>query len=291
MDNYSFFDTTDGARIAYRFDGIDQADGGEDSAHKPVLVLSNSIGTDLHMWDAQIPALSRHFRVLRYDARGHGASSVPPAPYSLARLGGDVVELLDHLHIDRAHFLGLSLGGIVAQWLGIHAAARIDRLILSNTAAYLGPAEVWDASVAAVLQARDMRETAQTFLRNWFPAHMLDANDPAHTLVTPFRDTLLATNRHGLAGSWAAVQQTDLRRDIASISVSTLVIAGEHDTVTAAAFSKSMVETIPGSRLIVFPAVHLSNVEFPDEFSSAVIAFLTAPVSTHSLLDSDRQAR
>lgn len=286
MDNYSFFDTTDGARIAYRIDG-----DSKDEADKPVLVLSNSIGTDLHMWDAQIPALSRHFRVLRYDARGHGVSSVPPGPYSLARLGEDVVDLLDHLRIDRAHFLGLSLGGIVGQWLGVHAATRIDRLILSNTAPYLGPAEVWDASIAAVLQARDMRETAQTFLRNWFPAHMLGADDPAHALVIPFRETLLTTNRHGLAGSWAAVQQTDLRRAIADITRPTLVIAGEHDTVTAAAFSRTMAETIPGARLVVFPAVHLSNVEFPDEFSAAVIEFLTLPVSTHSLLKIDEQAQ
>ncbi|ALS59102.1 alpha/beta fold hydrolase [Pandoraea norimbergensis] len=265
MDNLSFFDTTDGARIAYRLDGPD---------HAPVLVLSNSIGTDLHMWDAQIADFSQHFRVLRYDARGHGASSVPPGPYSLARLGEDVVELLDHLDIARAHFLGLSLGGIVGQWLGIHAAARIDRLILSNTAAYLGPADIWDASIAAVLQARDMRETTQTFLRNWFPAPMLDGDDPA---VVPFRETLLATNRHGLAGSWAAVQQTDLRRDIAAITRPTLVICGEYDTVTSSALGEAIANTIPGARLQVFPAVHLSNVEFPEPFSKAIIAFLMPP--------------
>ncbi|VVE01328.1 3-oxoadipate enol-lactonase [Pandoraea fibrosis] len=262
MDNLSFFDTPDGARIAYRIDGPEKA---------PVLMLSNSIGTDLHMWDAQIPAFSRHFRVLRYDARGHGASSVPPGPYSLAQLGDDVVALLDHLSIARAHFLGLSLGGIVGQWLGVHAASRIDRLMLSNTAAYLGPADVWDAPIAAVLQAKDMRETTQTFLRNWFPAHMLDAEDP---LIVPFRETLLATNRHGLAGSWAAVQRADLRHDIARITRPTLVIVGEHDTVTAATFGEVIANTIPGARLHAFPAVHLSNVEFAEEFSEVIIAFL-----------------
>ncbi|MBF3164409.1 alpha/beta fold hydrolase, partial [Pseudomonas aeruginosa] len=124
MGNLSFLATSDGASLAYRLDG---------AAEKPLLALSNSIGTTLHMWDAQLPALTRHFRVLRYDARGHGASSVPPGPYTLARLGEDVLELLDALEVRRAHFLGLSLGGIVGQWLALHAPQRIERLVLANT--------------------------------------------------------------------------------------------------------------------------------------------------------------
>ncbi|WP_419150117.1 alpha/beta fold hydrolase [Pseudomonas aeruginosa] len=115
------------------------------------------------MWDAQLPALTRHFRVLRYDARGHGASSVPPGPYTLARLGEDVLELLDALEVRRAHFLGLSLGGIVGQWLALHAPQRIERLVLANTSAWLGPAAQWDERIAAVLQAEDMSETAAGF--------------------------------------------------------------------------------------------------------------------------------
>src|SRR6201991_3692271 len=114
----------DGVRIAYRFDG---------EQDKPVLMLSNSIGTDLHMWDGQVPALTEHFRLLRYDARGHGDSAVPSGPYSLDRLGRDVVELLDARGLQRVHVLGLSLGGIVAQWLGIHVPERVDRLVFSNT--------------------------------------------------------------------------------------------------------------------------------------------------------------
>ena len=124
--------TGDGCRIAYRFDG---------PADKPVLLLSNSIGTDFTMWDPQIEPFSKHFRVLRYDSRGHGASGVPTGAYSVDRLGRDVIELLDALEISLVHFLGLSLGGMVGQWLGIHAPERIDRLILANTSAYLGPAD------------------------------------------------------------------------------------------------------------------------------------------------------
>jgi 3-oxoadipate enol-lactonase len=160
--------TRDGVRIAYRFD---------DERDKPVLLLSNSIGTDLHMWDGQVPALTEHFRLLRYDARGHGASDVPSGPYSLDRLGRDVVELLDALGLQRVHVLGLSLGGIVAQWLGIHVPERVDRLVLSNTAAYLGPPQQWDRPIAELLAAPDMQATTEMFLHNWFPAHMLQENN------------------------------------------------------------------------------------------------------------------
>src|SRR5260370_10397009 len=124
-----FITTGDGCRIAYRFDG---------PADKPVLLLSNSIGTDLSMWDPQIEALTKHFRVLRYDSRGHGASDVPAGPYSVDRLGRDVIELLDALKIGRVHFCGLSLGVIVRQLLGLDAPERIDRLILGNTSTYMG---------------------------------------------------------------------------------------------------------------------------------------------------------
>src|SRR5262245_61323602 len=121
---HSFITTGDGVRIAYRFDG---------AADKPVLLLSNSIATDLHMWDGEVPALAEHFRVLRYDLRGHGESDTPVGAYSLDRLGRDVVELLDALGLQRVHVLGLSLGGFIAQWLAIHVPERVDRLVLSNT--------------------------------------------------------------------------------------------------------------------------------------------------------------
>nr|WKF55839.1 3-oxoadipate enol-lactonase 2 [Paraburkholderia busanensis] len=264
MQETFYFTTSDGARIAYRLNGDET---------RPPLVLSNSIGTTLHMWDAQVEALSRHFRVVRYDARGHGASSVPAGPYTMRRLSEDVIELLDTLGVRRAHFLGLSLGGIVGQWLGVHAPERIDHLILSNTSPFLGPAGRFDASIAAVLQADDMTETAEQFLRNWFPAPMLDTRNAE---VARFRDMLLTTNRHGLAGSWAAVQETDLREDIARMTRPTLVIAGQYDTVTAASHSEAIAETIRGAKLLTLPAVHLANVEFPREFVDAVLAFLLA---------------
>lgn len=255
--------TGDGVRIAYRFDG------GQD---KPVLLLSNSIGTDLSMWDGQVPALTEHFRVLRYDARGHGASDVPSGPYSLDRLGRDVVELLDALDLRRVHVLGLSLGGIVAQWLGIHVPERVDRLVLSNTAAYLGPPRQWDRPIAELLEAPDMGATAEMFLGNWFPARMLQGDDE---VVEGFRRTLLATRREGVAGSWAAVRDYDLRRTATLIPNPTLVIAGEHDTVTSARHGEELAAVVPGARFTVLPTVHMANVERPTEFLDAVLTFLT----------------
>lgn len=258
----SFVTTGDGVRLACRFDG---------APDKPVLLLSNSIGTDLHMWDQQMPALAAHFCVLRYDARGHGASDVPAGPYSLDRLGRDVVELLDALALSRVHVLGLSLGGFVAQWLGIHAPERVERLVLSNTAAQLGPAAQWDRAIAEVLQAPDMQATAAMFVRNWFPSGMLEGSDP---VVASFHRTLLATRREGVAGSWAAIRDADLRRTIALIDRPTLVIAGAHDTVTSVGHGEAIAATIPGARLRVLPTVHLPHIERPREFLEAVIGFL-----------------
>jgi 3-oxoadipate enol-lactonase len=254
--------TGDGVRLAHRFDGEPGA---------PVLLLSNSIGTDLHMWDGQVPALAEHFRVLRYDARGHGASDVPSGPYSLDRLGRDVVELLDALRLERVHVLGLSLGGMVAQWLGIHVPERVDRLVLANTAAHLGPPQQWDQPIADLLAAPDMRATAEAFLHDWFPARMLDGDE----VVDGFRRTLLATRREGVAGSWAAVRDYDLRRTAALVRSPTLVLAGEHDTVTSAAHGREIASIVPGARYLELPVMHMSNVEAPAEFVDAVVAFLS----------------
>ncbi|WP_447744942.1 3-oxoadipate enol-lactonase [Pseudomonas nicosulfuronedens] len=265
MSPLRYLTTRDNTRIAYRLDG---------PAERPLLVLSNSIGTDLRMWDGQMEALTEYFRVLRYDARGHGASSVPPGPYSLARLGEDVIELLDAQGAQRAHFLGLSLGGFVGQWLALNAPQRIERLVLANTSAWLGPQEQWDERIAEVLAAEDMQGTAATFLANWFPVTWLDPQRPE---VAPLRATLLATNRHGLAGSFAAVQETDLRSALRDVRLPTLVIAGQFDTVTAADHSELIAQAIPGARLFTLPAVHLSNIEFPREFEGAVLDFLLAP--------------
>lgn len=262
MTNLSYFTTGDGARIAYRLDGTEGL---------PVLVLSNSIATTLRMWDRQIPELENRFRVLRYDTRGHGASSVSAGAYSVDRLGRDVVELLDALGIETAVFCGLSFGGLIGQWLGIHVPDRIERLILANTSPFLGPAEQWDQQIKALLGAADMNATAEIFLSNWFPRRMLDEESE---LVVPFRQDLVSINPIGLAGAFAAIRDADMRRTIRLITSPTLVIAGAHDPVTLPEHGRLIADAIPGARFVLLPVMHLSNVEQPDAFLAAIFSFL-----------------
>ncbi|WP_236013438.1 alpha/beta fold hydrolase [Paenibacillus glycanilyticus] len=260
----SFFTTGDGVRLAYRLDG---------AAGKPILLMANSIATSMNMWDGQMEAFKEHFRVLRYDYRGHGDSDTPAGPYSTDRMGRDVVELLDSLQIGRVHFLGLSLGGVVGQWLGIHAPERINRLILSNTSSYLGPAEQWNGLIDSVLQAENLNGFADTFINNWFPTPMIESGSE---IVAAFRKMVLATRAEGIGGSWAAIRDMDLRRTAALIGSPTLVIAGQYDTVTLPSHGELLAETVPHAKLLMLPAVHLPNVEFPDLFESAVLDFLLA---------------
>ncbi len=258
----NFFTTGDGIQIAFRIDG---------DAGKPVLVLANSIATSMNMWDGQIARFTEHFRVLRYDYRGHGDSDTPVGPYSTDRMGRDVAELLDSLQMDRVHFLGLSLGGVVGQWLGIHAPERINRLILSNTSSYLGPADQWNGLIASVLQVENLNGFADMFINNWFPSPMIESESE---MVAAFHKMVLATRAEGIGGSWAAIRDMDLRRTAALISSPTLVIAGQHDTVTLPSHGELIAETVPNARLLMLPAVHLPNVEYPDVFESAVLDFL-----------------
>lgn len=262
MSDIHYTTVGDGCRLAYRFDG---------DADRPVLILSNSIATDHRMWDRQIAELTKPFRVLRYDTRGHGGSDAPAGAYSLDRLGRDVIELMDALDIERAHFCGLSLGGFVGQWLGLRAPDRIERLILSNTSPYLGPSPRWDELIARVLRERDMAAMADMFIGNWFPPHMI--RDEPET-VQAFRRMILTTTPEGLAGCFAVVRDADLRRTNTLIEVPTLVIGGTDDTVTLASHSEEIAKTIPQSRLVLLPGVHMLNVERQGAFLETVLGQL-----------------
>lgn len=134
---------------------------------RPVLVLSNSLGTNLSMWDPQMPQLEQHFRILRYDTRGHGRSSVAPGDYTIEQMGRDVLGLLDALRLERVYFCGLSMGGMIGIWLGIYAADRLHRLVLCNTAARIGTREMWNARIAA-LRRDGMRSVASAVIERWF---------------------------------------------------------------------------------------------------------------------------
>lgn len=244
-----------------------QVEGREDA---PWLVLSNSLGTTIDMWMPQIPALLEHFRVVRYDTRGHGQSSVPNGPYSVEQLGSDVVALMDHLKIERANFCGLSMGGMTGIWLGINRPQRIDRLVLCNTAAQIGTAELWNARIDKVKQ-EGVASIVPAVLDRWFSS---DFQRYAPAQVNIVRDMLLRTSPEGYVANCAAVRDMDQRADLHRISAPTLVIAGKFDLATPASDSKYVVNSIAGARYVELNAAHLSNWEVAQSFATHVINFL-----------------
>lgn len=258
------FAESNGARIHYQFDG---------PAGAPVLVLSNSLGTNFSMWDPQIPALTSRYRVLRYDTRGHGQSAVTPGPYSIMQLGRDVVGLLDAAGIDRAHFCGLSMGGMIGMWLGVYASGRIHRLVLCNTAAKIGSPEMWNARIEMV-RTQKMGAIAETQAQRWFTPSFI-ARAPA--VVAATRQMIANTSADGYTANCGAIRDMDQRETIAKIRARTLVIAGAHDPVIPAADVRYLADTIPGAKLVELNASHLSNIEAADGFTNALVNFLNEP--------------
>lgn len=258
-----FIAADDGCRIAYRRHRRPGA---------PVLVLSPSLGTTMALFDPQLEAFGEHFSVLCYDPRGHGASDAPQGGYSLDRLGRDVVELLDALQIEKAHFLGVSLGGMTGQWLGYRAPERIESLILANTSAYMGPPSGWGERIATVLE-HGMAPMIQPVLERWFTPSFRATGHPE---VARIGQLLEATAPAGYAGCCAAIRDMDLRPTAAQITAPTLVIAGLQDPATPLDHAQFLTDAIPGAQLAEFNAAHLSNVECPAAFNRSVLAFLGA---------------
>lgn len=251
-----------GSRLYYRIDGEDT---------QPPLLLSNSLGTSLDMWDPQVSTLATRFRVVRYDSRGHGRSDVTRGPYSIEMLAGDALELLDALAIPRAHFCGLSMGGMVGMWLGVNAPERIDRLVLANTGARIGTAELWDARIDAVRRL-GMASLAPTVLARWFSPQLVEQPTP---IVAQLRATLETMSGEAYAASCAAVRDMDQRRSLHRIHVPTLVISGTEDRVTTPEDARYIVDQVRGARHVELPASHLSNIQAAPAFTQALVHFLT----------------
>ncbi|MEY4932440.1 MAG: 3-oxoadipate enol-lactonase [Pseudomonadota bacterium] len=250
-----------GHRVHYRLEGPDAA---------PVVIFSNSLGTRFTMWDAQAAALRDRYRVLRYDARGQGDSEVTPGPYSIDLLGRDVVALADALGLGRFHFCGLSMGGLIGLWLGLNAGSRLGRLVVANTAARVGTAEIWNARIATV-EARGMPEIAVAAYGRWFTEAFVKRSPE---LAEPIRQGLLDANPAGYAASCAAVRDADFRDSVARIATPLLYIGGTFDPVTTIADGQFVVTRVPGARLVELPASHLSNIESAAEFTAALQTFL-----------------
>jgi len=238
----------------------------------PVLVFSNSLGTDFSMWDPQMAALSRRFRILRYDTRGHGQSSVTPGDYTIEQLGRDVLGLLDALHLDRVHFCGLSMGGMIGMWLGIHAPERLHRLVLCNTAARIGTKEMWNARIATVHED-GMKHVAAAVIERWFTPEFRGSSPEK---VAPAQRMIENAPPEGYAACCAAIRDMDQRERVAQIKAPTLVIYGANDPVTPAAEAHFLTGKIPGAAEVELAAAHLSNVEQADAFTEAVSQFFSA---------------
>ena len=260
------------ARCFYRVHGEED---------RPPLFLSHSLGQDHGMWDAQAEALAPHFRVVRYDIRGHGASGVTPGDYAVADLGQDVLRLADEIGITRFAFCGLSLGGMIAQWLAANAPMRVTPIVLANTSPLPG-FERMERRRQTVL-ASGMAAVADEVMGRFFsPAH-LAAGGPA---VAEARRTLLATDPVGYAGACAAVRDMDLTGVLPRIQSPALIIDGEHDvSLPWKGHGDALAAGLPHATVVRLAAAHLSNLERPRSFTAAVVRFLLAPHEHDSYAD------
>ena len=250
-------------RIHYEFAGAE---------HLPVLVLSNCLGTNLTMWNAQIEAFSQRFRILRYDTRGLGQSGVTPGPYTIGQLGWDVVRLLDALQLKRVHFCGLSMGGMTAMFLGANAPNRFNKLVLCNTAAKIGTAETWNARIQAV-QNGGMKAIAASVIERWLTPDFRSSHPLESQAVLAM---LQSANPQGYMANCAAVRDMDQRNALSTICVPCLVVAGTHDPAATPAEGQFLTKSISGAGYVELPTSHLSNIEAREEFNRQVLQFLLA---------------
>ena len=244
---------------------VEGRDGG------PTLMLSNSLGCTLQMWEPQMAALTKQFRVVRYDRRGHGKSGVPPGPYSMERFGRDVLAILDDLNIAKTHWCGLSMGGMVGQWLGANAPERFDRIILSNTACYYPDPTNWLNRIKAVKEG-GIAAVADTVIAGWLTA---DFREREPQITARMKAMLTASPVVGYLACCEALSTLDQRALLPTIKSPTLVIAGRHDPATPVAAGELIRSQIPGAGMTILEAAHISNVEQPQAFAEAVIGFLT----------------
>jgi 3-oxoadipate enol-lactonase/4-carboxymuconolactone decarboxylase len=256
------FAISEGARVFYRLEG---------EREKPLLVLVHSLGVDHGLWDPQMPALLRQFQVLRVDLRGHGASDAPAGDYTIEQLGRDVLAAVDATARDRFAYCGLSLGGMIGQWLGANVEHRITHLVLANTSPRVGAPELFDARRKAVLEG-GMTAVENAAMERYFSPRVLASPNPQ---VATTRTALLAANPAGYAGCCAAIREMDQRPMLDRIRVPTLVIGGSLDAATPwEGHGDLLAAAIPGAHSVVLEAAHLSNIEMPSAFTHALFDFL-----------------
>lgn len=256
------FVTVGNTRMFYRLQG---------NAGRPVLILSHSIGTDHSMWDPQVADLLPHFQVLRYDTRGHGASDVTAGEYSVEMLGHDILGLADALEISQFAFCGLSMGGAIGQWVAAHAPERVTHLVLANTSPQFVPRANWEARIVAVLKG-GMPAIVDVVMPRMFLAETLTKKNPHAASI---RSVLLGTDPVGYTGCCAALRDMDHGDLLSKIKTPTLVIVGDHDISTPwSGHGERLAQGIPGAKALHLAAAHLSNLERPRSFTTALLEFL-----------------
>jgi 3-oxoadipate enol-lactonase len=248
--------------IAYRVDGPNDA---------PAIVFINSLGTDHKLWDAQADALVRDYRLVRYDFCGHGASEPPPGPVSIASFGEDMLALLDHLSIERAHICGCSLGGMIALWAAAERPARVARVVLANTGARIGTVERWTARIDTV-RREGMAGVVESVIARFFSADFRERDPEA---VARIAAMLGAVDPRGYIAACTALRDADLRGIAQKVRAPTLVVAGALDAATPPSMAEELQASIGGSRLVIIEdAAHLTNIERSDEFNAVLVDFL-----------------
>ncbi|WP_425917417.1 3-oxoadipate enol-lactonase [Acinetobacter sp. TSRC1-2] len=253
--------SSNGAQINYQTFG---------NVNKPAVIFSNSLGTNYGMWQPQINHFQNDFFVICYDTRGHGASSAPQGPYTLEQLGQDVVNLLDHLNIEKAVFCGISMGGLTGQWLAVHKAKRFNQVIVCNTAAKIGQEQAWNER-AALVREQGLQPIAATAAGRWFTESFIKSNAAE---VEKLQNSLAAGSAEGYASCCEALAKADLSEQLKDIAVPVLVVAGQQDPVTTVSDAQFMIEQIPNSQMFEINASHISNIECPNEFNQAVQQFI-----------------
>jgi 3-oxoadipate enol-lactonase len=244
----------------------------EGDATKPPLMISDPLAMTHRVWDRQMPALLEHFRVVRYDSRGHGESIADEGPYSIDGLANDALAILDTLGIEKAHWLGLSKGAMVGLYILAHAKGRIGRAVLANTSARVGGPDLWNSRIQAA-RATDMAAVAATVAERWFTPRFRDERaDEVERVLAMVR----ATPLQGYLATCAALRDMDLREAMRGIDTPVLVIVGRHDPSTPPETGRAIATAIEGATLVTLDTSHVSNVEDPENFSRAVVDFLTA---------------
>lgn len=238
--------------------------------NKPALLFSNSLGTSYQMWQPQIDELQNDYFIICYDTRGQGLSSAPNGSYSIDQLGQDVIDLLDHLNIDKAFFCGISMGGMTGQWLAINHSNRFHHLMLCNTAAKIGNENAWKER-AQLVRSQGLNPIAETAASRWFTASFIE-NHP--TVIKQLSDTLATGSPEGYASCCEALATADTREQLKSITVPITILSGNQDPITTVSDGQYMTDRISNATHATIDASHISNIEQPEVVNQLILKYL-----------------